>query len=69
MGKCDREMVELLLKYRAQPDFDDGDRCTPLSRAIDRQDTAVVELLLAQGAKVDYQYKFVSKFDRSALLD
>jgi ankyrin repeat protein len=55
--------VELLLKNRAQPDFEDGDRCTPLSRAIETGNLAVIELLLAQGAKVDYQYKFVSRFN------
>jgi ankyrin repeat protein len=55
--------VELLLKNMAQPDFEDGDRCTPLSRAIETGNTAVVELLLAQGANVDYRYKIVSKFN------
>jgi ankyrin repeat protein len=53
--------VELLLKHEAQLDFEDEDRCTPLSRAIETGNAAIIELLLAQGAKVDYQYKFVSK--------
>ena len=57
----------MLLKNGAQPDFEDEDRCTPLSRAIEGEKAGVVELLLAQGAKVNYQYKTVSKFDTSAL--
>ena len=55
--------MELLLKNGAQPDFEDEDRCTPLSRAIETGNVAVIELLLAQGANVDYQYKIVSKFN------
>jgi ankyrin repeat protein len=55
--------VELLLKNGAQPDFEDENRCTPLSRAIEAGEAAVIELLLAQGAKTDYRYKFVSKFN------
>ena len=54
--------MELLLKYGAQPDFEDENRWTPLSRAIETRSVAVIELLLAQGAKVDYQYRIVSKF-------
>jgi hypothetical protein len=38
-----------------------------MSRAIEGGMAGVVELLLAQGAKVNYQYKFVSKFDLSTL--
>jgi ankyrin repeat protein len=59
--------VELLLKNGAQPDFEDQNRWTPLSRAIEGGNTGVVELLLAQGVKVDYQYKIVSKFNLYAL--
>jgi ankyrin repeat protein len=57
--------VELLLENGAQPDFEDEDehRCTPLSRAIETGNAAVIELLLAHGAKVDYQYETVSKFN------
>jgi hypothetical protein len=40
-----------------------------LSRAIEGGNAAVVELLLAQGAKVDYRYRLVSKFNRSTLVD
>jgi ankyrin repeat protein len=61
-------VVELLLKNGAQPDFEDENRCTPLSRAIEGGNDSVVELLLAQGVKVDFPYKFVSKFDRSPRL-
>jgi ankyrin repeat protein len=55
--------VELLLKNGAQPGLEDWNNCRPLSRAIETGNAAVVELLLAQGAKVDYQYKFVCKFN------
>jgi ankyrin repeat protein len=54
-------IVDLLLKNGAQPDFEDKEGCTPLSRAIERRNVAAVRLLLAQGAKKDYQYKIVSK--------
>jgi ankyrin repeat protein len=60
----DKVVVELLLRNGAQPDLGLEDRkrcqCTPLSRAIDEGHTAVVGLLLAQGAKVNYQYGYVS---------
>ena len=55
--------MELLLENGAQPDLEDKNRCTPLSRAIDTGNAAVVELLLVQGAKIDYRYQIVSKFD------
>ena len=55
--------MELLLKNGAQPDLEDWNNCRPLSRAIETGNAAVVELLLAQGAKVDYQFAIVSKFD------
>ena len=58
--KGDKGLLELLFKYGAQPDFQDKDRCTPLSRAIEKTNMAVIELLLAQGAKVDYQYTNVN---------
>ena len=61
--KDDKIVVELLLKHGAQPDLEDENKCTPLSRAIETGNAAVVELLLAQGVKVDYQYKMVSKSD------
>ncbi|KAN0070269.1 hypothetical protein V8E54_011850 [Elaphomyces granulatus] len=55
----DKEVVELLLKNRAHPDFEDENSCTPLSRAIEGGNAAVVELLLAQGVKVDYGYRLI----------
>jgi ankyrin repeat protein len=67
--KGDKAVVELLLKNRAQPDFEDENTCTPLSRAIEGRRAAVVKLLLAQGVKVDYRYRLVSKFNRSTLVD
>jgi ankyrin repeat protein len=57
--KGDKEVVELLLKNRAQPDFEDENKCTPLSRAIEGGNAVVVELLLTQGVKVDYEYALV----------
>ena len=55
--------MELLLKNGAQPDFEDENRCTPLSRVIETGNAEVIELLLSQGAKVDYQYRIVSKLN------
>jgi ankyrin repeat protein len=55
--------VELLLENGAQPDFEDETRCTPLSRAIEAGNSVIIELLLAQEAKVDYKYNIVSKFN------
>ena len=63
----DKVVIELLLKNGAQPDLEDGGRCTPLSRAIDKGHTAIVELLLAQGVEVDYQYSHVSRFNEPTL--
>jgi ankyrin repeat protein len=61
-------VVELLLKNGAQPDFEDENGCTPLSRAIKSGNAGVIKLLLAQGAKVNYSYTIVSKSDRSTRL-
>jgi ankyrin repeat protein len=63
----DKAVVELLLKNGAQPDLEDEKGCTPLSRAIegDQGDegkhAVVVQLLLAEGVKVNYRYELVSK--------
>ncbi|KAN0087362.1 hypothetical protein V8E54_001050 [Elaphomyces granulatus] len=56
-NRYELEVVELLLKNRSQPDLEDEDSCTPLSRAIEGGNAEVVELLLALGVKVDYQYR------------
>jgi ankyrin repeat protein len=56
--------VELLLKNGAQPDFEDEKGWTPLLRSIDGHEgehVVVVQLLLAQRVKVNYQCEFVSK--------
>ena len=54
-------VVRLLLKYGAQPNFEDDRGQTPLSRAIDGNSVAVIQLLLDQGAKTDYRYSIVSE--------
>jgi hypothetical protein len=46
--------------YMPMADFEVEKRYTPLSQAIETGNAAVIELLLAQGAKVDYQYTIVS---------
>jgi ankyrin repeat protein len=56
----DEEVVKLLLDYGAQPDIEDESKCTPLSRAIEGGNAAIVRHLLAKKAKVDYTYKLVS---------
>ena len=65
--KGDRGVAELLLKAMAQPDLEDKPGCMPLSRAIERGNAAIVELLLTQGAKANFRYKLVSKFNGSIL--
>jgi ankyrin repeat protein len=62
----DKAVVELLLKNGAQPDFEDEKGCTPLLRAIngygeEHMVVGVVQLLLAQRAKVNYRCELVSK--------
>ena len=61
-------VVELLLRNGAQPDseLEVRKRCT-LSRAIHEGHMAVIELLLTQGAKVNYQYGHVSIFNEAKL--
>ena len=63
--KGDKAIVELFLKNGAQPDLDDWNRWTALSRAIDGGHVTVVQLLLAQGVKVNYQYAIVSKSNQT----
>ena len=54
--------MKLLLENGAQPDLEDQDSQTPLSRAVEGETVAIVRLLLAGGAKTDYRYRFVSQF-------
>jgi ankyrin repeat protein len=41
----DKAVVELLLKNGAQPDFEDEEGYTPLSRALDMGNVDIVQLL------------------------
>ena len=41
-------MVKLPLKSGAQPDFGDKNGWTPLSRAVEEENVAVMQLLLAK---------------------
>ena len=54
--------MKLLLENGAQPDLEDQNSQTPLSRAVEGGTVAIVQLLLARGAKTDYKYKIVSHF-------
>ena len=54
--------MKLLLENGAQPDLEDQYSQTPLSRAVEGGTVAIVQLLLARGAKTDYKYKIVSQF-------
>ena len=55
-------IVKLLLENGAQPDLEDQNSQTPLSRAVEGGTVAIVRLLLAGGAKTDYKYGIVSHF-------
>jgi ankyrin repeat protein len=57
----DERVVKLLLEKGAQPDFGDNNGQMPLSQALEKGSVAVVQLLLAKEAKMDYKYKIVSK--------
>jgi ankyrin repeat protein len=57
--KGDEGVVKLLLESGAQPDFEDQNSQTPLSRAVEG---GTVAILLAGGAKTNYKYKIVSHF-------
>jgi ankyrin repeat protein len=52
--------VKLLLENGARPDFEDEDRQTPLSRAVEGKNVAIIQLLLAKGVGIDYNYNIVS---------
>ena len=53
--------MKLLLDNGAQLDFEDENSQTPLSRAVEGGNVAVVQLLLAKGAKKDFRYTIVSE--------
>ena len=53
--------MKLLLEKGAQPDFGDENGQAPLSRAVESGSVAVVQLLLAKKAKMDFKYNIVSK--------
>jgi len=54
--------VKLLLENGALPNFEDEGGQTPLSRAVEGESVAVVQLLLAnKEVKKDYKYSFVSE--------
>ena len=55
--------MKLLLENGAQSDFGDEGGQTPLSRAIESGSVAVVQLLLAKEAKMDFKYNFVSEWN------
>jgi ankyrin repeat protein len=63
----DKAIVELLLKNGAQLDLEDDNRYTALSRAIEGRHAVVVQLLLAQGVKVNYRYGYVSQSNHTRI--
>jgi ankyrin repeat protein len=58
--KGNERFVKLLLENGAGPDFEDEHGQTPLSRAIEGGNVAVIQLLLAKEVKMDYKYNIVS---------
>ena len=60
------DVVKLLLETgKVNPDLEDssGNNRKPLSCAVEGSNVAVVQLLLAEGVKLDYNYKIVSEFN------
>jgi ankyrin repeat protein len=58
----DERVVKLLLENGAVPNFEDEDGQTPLSRAVEEGNVAVVQVLLAnKEVKKDYTYRIVSE--------
>ena len=53
--------MQLLLDKGALPDFEDANGWTPLSRAVEEGNVAVLKLLLAKEVKMDYRYTMVSE--------
>jgi ankyrin repeat protein len=62
--KKDHEAVVKLLLETGKIDLElkDGNNRTPLSCAVEEGSVAVVQLLLAQGVKTDYNYNSVSRW-------
>ena len=54
-------VVTLLLENGAQPDFGDEKGQTPLSRAVEEENVAIVQLLLAKKVEIDFRYNIVSE--------
>jgi ankyrin repeat protein len=61
VDKGDERVVKLLLEKGAQPNFEDRKGQTPLSRAVENGSVAIVQLLLAKEAKMDFRYNSVSE--------
>ena len=59
--KNDERIAKLLLENGAQPDFEDEDGQTPLSRAVERGSVAVVQLLITKQVKMNFKYNIVSE--------
>ena len=53
--------MKLLLEKGVQPNFEDEGNNTPLSRAVEKGNVAVVQLLLAKEAKMDFKYNIVGE--------
>jgi ankyrin repeat protein len=54
-------VVKLLLEtVKANPNLKDEIGWTPLSFAVERGSVAIVQLLIAGGAKIDHKYQIVS---------
>ena len=61
-------VVELLLETgKVNPDLKDENDRTPLSCAVEGGSVAIVQLLIAKGAKTDYKYKLVSQFNHISI--
>ena len=60
--KGHEDVVRLLLETgKVNPELEDSDGWTPLSKAVEGRSVAVIQLLLDQGAKTDYWYLIVSE--------
>jgi ankyrin repeat protein len=59
--KGDEAVVQLLLKYGAQPGLKDEDGLTLLLRAIEIGSAVIVQPLLIKGAEMDYNCRVVSE--------